>query len=295
MKMDDEELKFLEYRNFVNDCIKQIQAEMAFSNIKSEEDLFQHINRVSEFVDAVEAFTFFNNSAPYEWNEFVTPELFAKHDSDLGAIAIAVTNQVVSNDVYSEISQTEGYRFLTEGKRTKKIKWKIDNENRPITLREMWKARASLYDHLRSHQLVNYKGKTLAIYKRDEDTTTGEVSFTFLLEHSDDALIWKSKRVFSEPQVRENSVENYEEQKTEILLHYGCPSEELWLVEVQTIDQFNEYYSQGHELAEEIYEVSQFPFVIYHHESDSINIHAGFGDEQEFDQACKVVAEYLKK
>ena len=259
---DAEELKFMEYRYYIKDCVRQVQTEMALGNVRSENSLLQNIERVSEFIGAVEAFTFFNNSAPYEWNEIVTPELLAKHDNDLGAVAITVTNQVVSNDVYSEIAQTDGYRFLTEGKQTKKIRWKIDGENRPITLREMWKTRASLYDYLSPQRIVNYKGKTLAIYKRDEDETTGEVSYTFLLEHSDAALIWKSKRVFSEPKSEENSVEYYEEQKTETLLHYKCPSEELSLVEVQTLEQFNEYYSQGHELAEDIYDISEFTFVI---------------------------------
>jgi len=291
----DDELKFLEYRQHIKECVRQIQLEMSLGNIRSEDSLLQNIERVSQFIGAVDCFTFFQNSAPYEWDVIITPELISAHKNDLSAVVLEAVNHIVTQDVLAEVQKTDANRYLTEGRRTKKIRWKIDGEKRPITLREMWKARAALYDNLSPHQLVNYKGKTLAIFKRDEDTTTDEVSYTFLLEHDDPALIWKSKRHFSEPNQSENSVEYYEEQKTETLLHYGCPSEDLWLVEVQTIEQFNEYYSQGHELAEEIYEVSQFPFVIYHHESDSINIHAGFGDDQEFDQACKVVAEYLKK
>jgi hypothetical protein len=291
----DDELKFLEYRQHIRECGRQIQLEMSLGNITSEDSLLQHIDRVSQFIGAVESFTFFQNSAPYEWNEIITPELISAHDSDLSAVVLEAVNQFVIQDVLSMVMQTDAYRFLTEGMQTKKIRWKIDGEDCPIKMREMWKARASLYDHLSPQQLVNYKGKTLAIFKRDEDTTTGEVSFTFLLEHNDPALIWKSKRHFSEPKQMENSVDYYEEQKCELLPYYGCPHEKLWLIEVQTVEQFNDQYCTETETEEDFYSLQDFEYVLYYHESGEVHSHVGFNDDSEFIQACEVIAEYLKE
>jgi len=292
--MVDEELKFLEYRLYINDCVRQVQAEMALGNIKSEESLLQHIERVTQFDGAVEAFAFFNNSAPYEWYEFVTPVLMASNNYDLGVVAIAATNQVVSNDVYSTISETEGYRFLTEGKQTKKIRWRIENQDiRRFTLREEWKSQVALYDHLAPFQIRNYKGKSLAVYRKDEGD--GDISYTILLEHDDPTLIWKSKRHYVEISPPVGSVEYYEEQKCEILLHYGCPSDSLWLTEVHTSDQFYEHFCTDVEAEEDYYGLQGYEFVIYYHESGEIHSHAGFNNDEEFDQACKAVAEYLKE
>jgi hypothetical protein len=291
--MTEIDLKFLVYRRHVRDCVGQIQTEMALGYVKSEDSLLQHIASVTMFDGAVEAFTFFNNSAPYEWSEYVTPELLAKCNNDLGMVAIAVTNQVVTNDVYSAISETDGYRLLTEGKQTKKIRWKIENQDvRRFTLREVWKSHASLYDHLIPHQIRNYKGKSLAVFRRDEGD--GDISYTILLEHEDPTLIWKSKRHYVEHTPPVNSVEYYEEQKCEVLLHYDCPSDSLWLTEVQTSEQFYEHFCTDTEAEEGFYGLHDYEFVIYYHESGEVHSHAGFNNDEEFDQACKVVAKYLK-
>jgi hypothetical protein len=291
----DDELRFLEYKQHIKECVRQIQLEMSLGNIRSEEVLQQNIDRVSQFTSSVKAFTFFQNSAPYEWTEIITRKLLKKHQYDLSTVIMEAVNKKLAQDLYTELSQTDAYRFLTDGMQTKKIRWKIDGEDCPIKLREMWKSRASLFDHLSPYQLVNYKGKTLAIYKRDEDTNTGEVSFTFLLEHTDPALIWKSKKHFSEPKQMENSVDYYEEQKCEILLHYGCPQDQLWLVEVQKSGEFNEQHCTESESEDDFYGLQDYEYVVYHHESGTVNVHARFNEFEEFEIACKMVAEYLKE
>ncbi len=292
--MTEEELRFLEYRNYINDCVKQVQTEMALGNVRSEESLRQNIERVSEFIVSVEAFAFFSNSAPYEWYEFVTPDLMKTHEHDLVAVVLAVVNWVVSQDTYSQISRTDGYRYLTEGRRTKKIRCKIDGEDRRITLREVWKVRCSLYDHLAPYRIDSYKGRTLAVYRR-EGGDDGEVSFTVLLEHKDPCLVWKSKRQYEESKPLENSAEYYEEQKCEVLLHHGADAGSLWLTEVQTTEQFYEHFCTETESEDDFYGLGEYEFVVYHHESGNVHVHAGFNDDEDFDQACKTVAEYLKK
>ncbi|MBT4642213.1 MAG: hypothetical protein HOC09_25635 [Deltaproteobacteria bacterium] len=119
--MDDnqDDLRFLAYKLHIRDCVWQVQAEMSLGNINDEESLLEVIDRISQFESASEAFFFFQLSAPYEWSEYVTDELMKKHNYDLGLVAISVASMVVSCSVYSEISQTEGYRFLYEGKRTR--------------------------------------------------------------------------------------------------------------------------------------------------------------------------------
>ena len=291
--MVDEDLKFLDYRLYIKDCVREVQAEMALGNVKSEDSLLQNIERVSQFNCATEAFTFFNNSAPYEWNEFVYPELMEANCNDLGAVAIAITNQVVSGDVYSAISETDGYRFLVEGKQTKRIRWKIENDDvRKFTLREVWKSQVALYDHLSPIQIRNYKGKSLAVYRRDEGD--GDINFIILLEHDDPALIWKSKSHYVEKNPLASSIEYYEGQKCEVLLYHGCPHDSLWLIEVQTSEQFYEHFCTDTEAEEDFYSLSSYDFVIYYHESGEVHTHAGFNNDAEFNQACRVVAEYLK-
>ena len=289
------ELRFLNYRLHVKDCVQKVQTEMATGNIRSEESLLKKIDRASMFLDPIQAFILFQTAAPYDWSKYLTPELMEVHDYNLGLVVITVANMVVSNDVYSEISRTDGYRFLTEGRHTKRIRWKIDDNTgiHRFTLREIWKAHASLFDHLSPFQIRNYKGKSLAVYRRDEGD--GDISYTILLEHNDPTLIWKSKSHYVEQKPPANSIEYYEEQKCEILLHYGCPADQLWLTEVQTVDQFNEFYSTQDESADEMYGLQDYDYVLYHHESGEVLTHAGFNSDDGFDLACRAVAEYLKE
>jgi len=130
---------------------------------------------------------------------------------------------------------------------------------------------------------------------KTKNTPPYEVSFSALLEHDDPTLVWKSKRHFIESKSTENSVDYYEELKCTALLEHGCPDEALWLTEVQTVDQFNEYYSTDDESAEDFYGLQDYEFVVYYHKSGEIHVHTGFNDESEFDLACKMVAEYLQE
>jgi len=293
MNDNQEDLRFLTYKLHIRDCVRQVQIEMGLGNIDSEESLLEVIDRVSQFESASEAFFFFHLSAPYEWSEYVTDELMKAHNHDLGLVAISVASTVVSSDVYSEITQTEGYRFLIEGKQTRKILVNFDGEPRRITLREMWKSRAALIFHLSSSKISIHNGKTLAIYRRDEGSDG--ISFSVLLEHDDPTLVWKSKRHFIESKPVKNTIDYFEEQKCEALLHHGCPEDSLWLVECTTVDQFNQYYSTDDQTAAEFYGLDDYEFVLYFHESGEVHAHAGFDDEQSFDSACKTIADYLKE
>lgn len=293
MNDNQEDLRFLTYKLHIRDCVRQVQIEMGLGNIDSEESLLEVIDRVSQFESASESFFFFHLSAPYEWSEYVTDELLKAHDYDLGLVAISVASMVVSSDVYSEIAQTEGYRHLIEGKQTRKILVRFDGEPRRITLREMWKSRAALFDHLSSSQISIHNGKTLAIYRRDEGSD--EICFSVLLEHDDPTLVWKSKRHFIESKPVKNSIDYYEEMKCDALLHHGCPDESLWLTEVQTVDQFDQYFSTDDQTAAEFYGLEDYDFVVYYHENGEVHAHAGFNDEAEFDLACKTIADYLKE
>lgn len=265
---------------------------MANGHIDSEDTLREVIERVSTFDGYCEAFIFFTNSVPHEWSEFDIPEFLGAHDNDLGAVALAITNQVVTEAVFDAISQTEGYRLLTEGRHTKRLRWTIEDTEHVFTLREIWKARAALYVQLTPTQIRQHHGTSVAVYKRDE----GEEghSYTVLMEHDDPTLIWKSKRYYVEKETAEQTVEYYEEQKVERLLHWGCPSDQFWLTEVQTVDQFNEHFCSETEVDEDYYGLNDFDFVVYYHESGEVHCHAGFNDEEEFDSACQTIAEYLK-
>lgn len=282
---DNNENRFGRYWKYIDDCVSSVQGEMALRNIEDEESLMQCIESRSELLGTMAAFEFFNQS-PYEWSDYLTPDLLKLHKNDLGMIALAITNQVVSHDVFAKLSETDGYRFLVEEKKTKTIDWMINGQKTTIKLKEYWASRAAIFDHLPPFEITQIDGNELTIY-RDGD------ELAFILTHDDSSLVWRSKRYSTKADL---SVDDYESKKAETLRKYGIPESRLWLTEVQTVDQFYEHYCTEAELEEDYYSLKEkeFEYVVYYHESGEVHVHAGFNDKEEFEQACQTVAEYLK-
>ena len=281
MDSDNNNLRFQEYWKYIDSCLSSVQEEMGLSNIEDEESLMQCIESRSQILGTVEAFEFFNNHSPYEWSDHFQPEMLKQHNNDLGMIALAITNQIIIGDVFSKLSSTDGYRFLTEGRKTMVIEWKINHKLRKIKLREYWKSRSAIYDYLAPITITEYKGNELTVYQEGEHDGGGDLAF--ILAHNDPALVWRSKR---HPLKQEYTVDEFESKKASFLRKFGFPESELWLTEVQTVKDFNNYFSTEDALAEDYYGISDCLFVLYIHESGSVLSHYGFSTMPEFIEAC---------
>ncbi len=287
--MTDDEIneRFQEYWRYIDSCVRDVQTEMGLRNIDNEESLVQSIESKSEFICSTEAFTFFNDQSPYEWREYATAEMLELHNYDLGMMILSIVNSAVSIDVFRKLAITDGYRFLTEGRETKTISWMINGKPQEIVMREYWRSRSAIYDHLPAIEITEYEGKELTVYQESDSE-----DFAFILAHDDPTLIFRSKWISSE---QELTVDDYESRKVETLLEYGFPESELWLTEVQTVEDFNNYYSLDEEVAEKVYGIGDCSFVLYLHESGSVLSHAGFSTISEFKEACQYLAKYFKK
>ena len=79
------------------------------------------------------------------------------------------------------------------------------------------------------------------------------------------------------------------------LKELGADKDQLWLVEVQTIEQAKKYYQDR--IIEDLtrYSPEGYESIIYHHSNGCINASATFkqGDAESFSEACEYIAEYL--
>ena len=79
------------------------------------------------------------------------------------------------------------------------------------------------------------------------------------------------------------------------LKELGANKDQLWLVEVQTIEQAANFYGDYVEWDLCKHSPGAHGHIIYYHESGSIHQHATFkkGDSESFDKAIKWIARYL--
>ena len=79
------------------------------------------------------------------------------------------------------------------------------------------------------------------------------------------------------------------------LKELGADKDQLWLVEVQTIEQAKKYYQDR--IIEDLtrYSPEGHESIVYHHSNGMINSSATFkqGDAESFSEACEYIAEYL--
>jgi hypothetical protein len=278
--MKDKE-RFKEYYSRVDGWVKDVQSEMALGNIKSEESLVQVIERVSAFIVKEEAFAFFNSHAPYEWQEY--KDELKRFDHDLGAMVLHITNSVVSIDVFRNLQLTAGYEFLIgEGE---KCSIQLSDRSR-VVLKEHWKADAGGYDYLAPLEILPVKDQTLSIYKEDEDGDP-----VFVLSHPDPALIWISELVVPKP---DKGIAEYEKLKSQTLKKNGCPENQLWLIEVQTVGEFALFYKDQTSDPVGFYNLHGFHYVVYYHQAGEVLAIAGFNSDKEFEKGCKDIAGFVK-
>ncbi len=267
--------RFAEYKRHIQQCVTAVQGEMSLGNVISESVLQQQVTSFSEFLNVVEAFTFFHQYAPYEWPTVVTPEVVEGCSYDLGAIILHVVNAIVCGDVMDKIIATRAYDFLVEGqvdRYTTIMPW----NGWLISFQEHWKNDAQSFDYLPQQ----------AIFWRDhlEITAYGEDNGppTFTAVHTDPALAWISDHVAS---IKRLSFIDFETLRCGILRKFGFPLDHLWLSECQSVAEFTRYYGND-------YGLESFRFVVYWHESGSVMQHCGFNTFPEFVQACECITRH---
>lgn len=79
---------------------------------------------------------------------------------------------------------------------------------------------------------------------------------------------------------------------TKMLLKYGCPEKELWLIEDSTIEAAENFY--GLDTIMDLTHDKDYMRCIYHHENGSITYFAGYNTNKEFRKACIWLANQLK-
>ncbi|WP_202707689.1 hypothetical protein [Sporosalibacterium faouarense] len=86
------------------------------------------------------------------------------------------------------------------------------------------------------------------------------------------------------------TLKEFKEAKCDKLLKYGANKDYLWLTECTTVEDFISMY--GRDLAEDL-ELLEYKYVLYYHESGSVNAIGGFNNQEEFEKACEYVGNYL--
>jgi len=280
--MNDEE-RFEEYSRYIKNCVQTVQTEMALGTIKTEETLVQHIESVSEFIVQEEAFAFFNTQSPYEWREYVNKDELKRFNNDLGALVLHITNVVVSIDVFRMIQDSPGYDFLIGEGKTHSIR--LPDGSR-VVLKEHWKADAGGFDYLAPLEITTFEDQILTTYQEGDCGNP-----VYVLSHPDPALIWIGETVIPKPS---KTVTQYEKLKCKTLIKYGCPEDQLWLTEVQTVEEFRVFYKDQIPDPVGFYNLHRFHYVLYYHESGEVHSIAGFSTDEEFEGGCEAVADYLK-
>lgn len=78
---------------------------------------------------------------------------------------------------------------------------------------------------------------------------------------------------------------------TDTLKRYGCPENELWLIEDSSIEMAENFYG---DIIWDLCNGKEYKRCIYYHESGSICAFGGYNNQEEFKTACKFIANYLK-
>ncbi len=178
----EDELRFAEYFNYVNNCIKQVQCEMALGNIDSQQVLLQVAKRDCEILNSLQAYELINNHSPYEWENLVNRDLCKALKYNLANIICSVANQTVVEDVLSKLMETEGYRFLI-GKAL--FTSMMLPDGRKVIFQEKWRSNVEGSDYLAPLEITSHENKELSIYQEG-----GDNPLIYVLEHSDPALAW---------------------------------------------------------------------------------------------------------
>ena len=277
------EPEFKKYYRHVEKHVKAVQSEMGLGIIKTEETLVQHIERISAFNSQEKAFAFFNTKAPYQWKEYINETELKRFDYDLGALVLYVANTVVSIDVFRKIQHTPGYEFLIGEGKTKSFRLK---DGTRLILKEHWKVDERTYDRYMPLELDVVEEQVLTTYE-------GKVSEVpvYVMTHPDPALFWIGESVVPKPS---KEITHYEEGKTKTLSKYGCPEDQLWLTEVQAVEEFETFFHDQISDPIGFYDLHRFHFVIYYHQAGEILQIAGFNTEKEFQKGCKAIADFLK-
>ncbi len=92
----------------------------------------------------------------------------------------------------------------------------------------------------------------------------------------------------TEPGVQ--TIAQYQEIVCDKLQQYGCPEKLLWLTECISILDFAGWH--GSNLALDL-GLKGYLGVVYFHESSNVMCHQGFNNDEEFEEACKHVAELM--
>ncbi len=89
----------------------------------------------------------------------------------------------------------------------------------------------------------------------------------------------------------EVGVNEFEALKCETLKKYGLKGNWIWLSECITLDDFQIYHGPDYVLD---FNLEKFKYVVYIHESNEILRIAGFNNLEEFENACRFVANYAQ-
>jgi|APSaa5957512622_1039677.scaffolds.fasta_scaffold54388_2 hypothetical protein len=272
-----------EYNKTIENIVKTVQVEMHLAEIQSEEALVQYIETESKFTDASEAFAFFNDHAPYEWDEYINEEALQQHEFDLEKLVIEVVNSALSIDIFRKLQNTAGYEFLIGEPQL--ISIKLDNGDK-VLLKEHWKIKSCEYDGFPCAIIGDVDGKVLNKYQENESSIP-----VYDLEHNDPTLVYISEKIIPKP---DHSVEHYEALKVEKLKSFGCPESELWLTEVQTIEAFEVLYGNDNYDPISEFDLHEYFYVVYHHQDGEVTVVAGFNTYDEFELGCEHIANFIK-
>lgn len=165
------------------------------------------------------------------------------------------------------------------------VTYRIKRNNASLTPSH-WKTDATGYDYLAPLKITQIEDQTLTIYKEGDSGSP-----VYVLSHQDPALIWISQVVITKPSRR---VAEYEGIKCKTLQKYGCPKDQLRLIEVQTVEEFDRFYKDQSPDPLSYYDLHRFHYVLYYHESGEVHSLTGFNTDEEFETGCQAVANYLK-
>lgn len=79
---------------------------------------------------------------------------------------------------------------------------------------------------------------------------------------------------------------------TELLLKYGFPEDELWLIEDSTISAAERFY--GFDTIMDLTNGKDYKRCVYYHESGAIEYFAPYNNEQELEDGCKFIAKMFQ-
>lgn len=82
-----------------------------------------------------------------------------------------------------------------------------------------------------------------------------------------------------------------EDNKVNYLLKHGFPKDELWLTDIETVDEAIELYG---DIIIDLMNGSKDLYCLYYHESGNILAFASFSNQEDFEEACKQVANYFR-